>query len=75
VVFVEGKAMVHDVIVTRADGSVRKFRIFGRAALHAGEMVTLPIDGRLVKARIDKTSGAESVGTVDRVDTVEMEPA
>jgi hypothetical protein len=55
--------MEHDVVLTCADGSVRKFRIYGRTAPRAGEVVTLPIDGKLVKARIDKATGAEIIET------------
>jgi hypothetical protein len=38
-------------------------------------VVTLPIDGKLVKARIDKATGAEIIGSVDPVNAVEMEVA
>jgi len=67
--------MEHEVVLTCADGSVRKFRIYGRTAPRAGEVVTLPIDGKLVKARIDKATGAEIIGSVDPVNAVEMEVA
>lgn len=67
--------MEHDLLLTRADGSVRNFRIYGRAAPGVGELVTVPIDGKLVKVRIDKISGAELVGSVDHVNAIEMEAA
>ena len=67
--------MEHDVVLTCSDGSVRNFRIYGRAALRVGEIVTLPIDGKLIRARIDTINGAETVGSVDHADAVEMEPA
>lgn len=67
--------MEHYVVLIRADGSVRNFRIYGRAAPRPGEVVTLPIDGRSIKARIDKTSGAELAGSVDHVNAIEMEAA
>jgi hypothetical protein len=40
-----------------------------------GKAVTLPIDGRPIKACINKMSGAGSGGAVDHVDAVEIEPA
>ena len=52
--------MEHDVVLTCADGSVRKFRIYGRTAPRAGEVVTLPIDGKLVKARTTKQLARKS---------------
>jgi len=36
--------MEHDVVLTCADGSVRIFRIYGRAAPCVGGVFTLPID-------------------------------
>jgi len=44
--------MEHEVVLTRKDGSVRHFRIFGRSTPRIGDTVTLPIDGHLIKARI-----------------------
>ena len=67
--------MEHDIVVTRADGSVRKFRIFGQAAPRVGEAIILPMDGKLIKVRIDKTSGAETFGSADYVDAQGIETA
>ena len=72
---VKGMTMEHDVVVTRADGSVRKFRIFGQAAPRIGDVVMLPMDGKLIKTRIDKISGAEKFGSAEHVETQEMETA
>ena len=57
--------MEHDVVLTRKDGSARHFRIYGRSTPNAGDTVTLPIDGQLIKARI--------VQSVDHIDAVEFE--
>lgn len=63
--------MDYDILLTCADGSVRKFRIYGREAPRLGETVTLPIDGKMVRARIHKTTGAEIVASVDHVNVGE----
>jgi hypothetical protein len=63
--------MENDIVLTLADGSVRIFRIYGRAAPRVGEVVTLPIDGKLIKVRADRISGTEIVASVDHVNAVE----
>lgn len=42
--------MEHDLVLTRKDGSVRYFRIYDRPTPKSGDIITLPIDGRLIKA-------------------------
>jgi hypothetical protein len=49
--------MGHDVLLTRQDGSKKQFRIYGRPIPHIGDIVTLPIDGHLIKARIGEIRG------------------
>jgi hypothetical protein len=44
--------LVHDVLLVRSDGSNRFFRIYGRPLPESGETITLPVDGRLIKARV-----------------------
>ena len=41
----------HSVVLTRKNGSARRFRIYGRPAPNTGEIITLPIEGHLVRAR------------------------
>ena len=70
--------MEHDLVLTRKDGSARHFRIYGRSAPNVGDIVTLPIDGQLIKARKGKINGvvssrAEVVQSVDYIDAVEFE--
>jgi len=70
--------MEHDVVLTRKDGSAKHFRIYGRSAPNVGDIVTLPIDGRLIKARIGEIHGgassrAEIVQSVDHIDAAELE--
>lgn len=45
-------ALTHDVLLAGRDGSKRKFRIYGRPMPEDGDMITLPVDGRLVRARV-----------------------
>jgi hypothetical protein len=47
---------VHDVLLLRNDGSKRIFRIYGRPLPGSGESITLPVDGRLIKARVTASS-------------------
>lgn len=43
---------VHDVLLLRNDGSKRIFRIYGRPLPESGETITLPVDGRLIRAHV-----------------------
>ena len=70
--------MEHDVVLTRKDGSIRHFRIYGGVRPHAGEVVTLPINGKPVKARIDKAGrvpppNSETARSLDDRDAIEIE--
>lgn len=49
-------ARTHDVVLTRSDGSVRKFRIYGRPMPGKGDVITLPVDGQLITARVSAPS-------------------
>jgi hypothetical protein len=44
--------MDHDLRLTRKDGSIRYFHIYGRPAPKDGETITVPIDGKFVKASV-----------------------
>ena len=44
--------LVHDVLLLRSDGSKRTFRIYGRSLPERGDNITLPVDGRLIRARV-----------------------
>lgn len=44
--------MEHDLLLTRKDGSVRRFRIYGRPIPKDGDIITLPVDRRLIKAYV-----------------------
>jgi hypothetical protein len=45
-------AQTHDVGLACEDGSERKFRIYGRPMPAYGDMITLPVDGHLIRARV-----------------------
>ena len=45
-------AMTHDVVLARGDGSIRKFRVYGRPMPGKGDIITLPVDGQLITARV-----------------------
>jgi hypothetical protein len=49
-------ARTHDVVLTRSDGSVRKFRIYGRPMPGKGDVISLPVDGHLITARVSAPS-------------------
>ena len=57
-------ARTHDVLLSRGDGSIRKFRIYGRPMPGNGDIITLPVDGQLITARIrppsDDPEGVEA---------------
>jgi hypothetical protein len=62
----------YDVQLTRKDGSVRNFRIFGQSPPHRGD-VTLPVDGQIVKARITEPSyGSEADQLLDQAHAIEV---
>ena len=44
--------MQHDVVLARKDGSAKHFRIYGRSTPNVGDIVTLPVDGQIIKARV-----------------------
>ena len=69
--------MEHDVVLTRKDGSARHLRIYGRPTPNVGDIVSLPIDGRLIKARIGEIHAvpsprAKKLRSVDHVDAAEV---
>ena len=43
-------AVTHDVVLARRDGPKRKFRIYGRPMPGNGDIIALPVDGRLMSA-------------------------
>ena len=66
-------ARTHDVVLTRTDGSVRKFRIYGRPMPGKRDVITLPVDGELITARVNIPS--ENREVVKEMDYVARELA
>lgn len=63
----------YDVILTRKDGSLRNFRIYGQSRPNKGDIITLPVDGQTVKARIDELSpGSEISQSADQTAAFEV---
>jgi hypothetical protein len=48
--------VTHDVVLAIGDGSKRKFRVYGRAMPGYGDTITLPVDGKLIKACVTVSS-------------------
>jgi len=68
----------HDVVLKCKDGSVRNFRIYGRPTPNGGDTITLPVDGRLIRARVSGKSSVwlqtpEMVQSVDHADATAIE--
>ena len=68
----------HDVVLICNDGSLRNFRVYGRPMPNAGETITLPVDGRLIRARVNGKCSVslqkpEMVQSVDHADAAEIE--
>ena len=62
-----------DVVLRHKDGSIANFRIFGQSAPKAGDIITLPAHGRVIKALVSEPSqGSEMHQSVHRADAVEV---
>jgi hypothetical protein len=58
--------MTYDVELIRQDGSVRNFRVYDQPPPKDGDIITLPVDGQLTKARVNvPPEKAETVQAVD----------
>jgi len=49
--------------LTRKDGSVRILHIYGRRAPNSDDVITLPVDGKLISARVCGFRDTEQAGT------------
>jgi hypothetical protein len=68
----------HDVVLIRKDGSVRNFRVNGRPTPNSGDTITLPVEGRLIRARVSGKSSVllqkpEMAQSVDHADATAIE--
>jgi hypothetical protein len=64
--------VTHDVLLARTDGSIRKFRIYGRPMPESGDIITLPVDGQLIRARATRPT-LEKADTAQSVDAEAVE--
>jgi hypothetical protein len=53
----------HGVSLTRKDGSVSIFHLYGQKPPNRDEEITLPVGGRLIKSRVYAFRDAEEAGT------------
>jgi hypothetical protein len=67
--------MEHDLLLRRKDGSVRCFRVYDRPAPKGGDIITLPIDGRLIKASVQGSPKEPEMVVSADVEAVEMTPS
>jgi hypothetical protein len=59
-------AVTSDVLLARCNGRAKKFRIYGRPRPEMGDILSLPVGGRLIKARIVVSSAkAEATPSAD----------
>jgi hypothetical protein len=65
-------AETHDVELARGDGPKRKFRIYGRPMPGIGEVITLPVDGQLIRARVTVCSKKPAMGEAADAEVVEL---
>ena len=65
-------AVTHDVMLARGDGSKRKFRIYGRPMPGNGDTIALPVDGRLINARVAMRSEKPKIEQSVEAELVEL---
>jgi hypothetical protein len=65
-------AVTHDVVLTRGDGSKRKFRVYGRPMPENNDTIELPVDGRLVNARVTVRSDKPEMDQSVAVELAEL---
>jgi hypothetical protein len=65
-------AVTHDVMLARGDGSKRKFRIYGRPMPENGHTIALPVDGRLINARVTARSAESEMDQSVDAELVEL---
>lgn len=65
-------AVTHDVMLARGDGSRRKFRIYGRPMPENGDTIALPVDRRLINARVAAHSAESEMDPSVDAELVEL---
>ena len=64
--------VTHDVVLARADGSTRKFRVYGRPMPGSGDTITLPVDGQVIRARVTVSSEKPEIDQSVDAELVEL---
>jgi hypothetical protein len=64
--------MEHDLLLRRKDGSVRCFRVYDRPMPKHGDTITLPIDGRLIKASVKGSPKEPEMAALADAEAVEI---
>jgi hypothetical protein len=63
----------HGVSLPDRDGSIRIFHLYGRQPPNRDQEITLPVDGRLITARVYAFHDTEEAGTkVRQADAIEI---
>jgi len=65
-------AVTHDVVLARGDGPRRKFRVYGRPMPGNGDTIALPVDGRLISARVTVRSERPELDQSGDAELVEL---
>jgi len=64
--------MEEDLLLTRKDGSVRCFRMYDRPKPKEGDVITLPVDGQLIKASVKGSPQGPEITIVADVEAMEI---
>jgi hypothetical protein len=65
-------AVTHDVLLACRDGSKRKFRVYGRPMPGYGDVITLPVDGQAIRARVTERSDKPEMDRSVAAELVEL---
>jgi hypothetical protein len=65
-------ATTHDVVLACGSGLRRKFRIYGRPMPGNGDTIALPVDGRLITARVTVRSEKPEIAQSVEAELVEL---
>jgi hypothetical protein len=65
-------AVTHDVVLACGNGLKRKFRIYGRPMPGHGDTIALPVDGRLISARVTVHSERQEIDQSVEAELVEL---
>jgi hypothetical protein len=64
--------VTHDVTLIRRDGSVHSYRVYDRSPPKEGDIITLPINGQLTKARVSATPGKAEMAQLADAEAAEI---